>query len=193
VTARVPRKAGQPGLASVGVTQLGADWVTGPDGVPFRRGARVILLDEHDRVLMVRGHDVDDPGRHWWFTVGGGIDPGESEVGAAARELMEETGLTIDRAVLVGPVATRTATFDFARQTVRQDEWFFVGRIHDPAPVVTDGWTDVERAFMDEIRWWDLDDLAAVGEQVYPEGFVDLVRDLLMGWDGVVRRLPDGE
>lgn len=188
---RVPNRAASPGPDDVGVTQLGADWVAGPDGVPFRRGARLILLDERDCVLMVRGHDVDNPGRHWWFTVGGGIDPGESAVAAAARELTEETGLTIDPATLAGPVATRTAAFNFARQTVRQDEEFFLARIHEPGPVVTDGWTDVERLFVDEICWWDLDDLAAAGEQVYPEGFVDLVRGLLGGWDGAVRTLPD--
>jgi 8-oxo-dGTP pyrophosphatase MutT (NUDIX family) len=174
-----------------GPAQLGADWVPGPDGVPYRRGARVILLDERDRVLMARGHDVDNPTRTWWFTVGGGIDPQESSVEAAAREVEEETGLHVDAASFVGPVAARTAVFDFARQTVRQDEEYFLARIDAPGPVVTDGWTDVERQFMEEVRWWDLDDLAAVDEQVFPEGLVDLVRGLLGGWDGVVRRLLD--
>ena len=81
---------GAPGPVGVGVSQLGPAWVPGPDGVPFRRGARLVLLDRADRVLMVQGHDVDQPERHWWFTPGGGIDPGESSVEAAVRELREE-------------------------------------------------------------------------------------------------------
>jgi 8-oxo-dGTP pyrophosphatase MutT (NUDIX family) len=173
------------------VTQLGPDWVTGPDGVPYRRGARLILLDEADRVLMVRGPDVDNPSRSWWFTVGGGIEPGETGVCAAARELAEESGLVVDPASIVRPVATRMAVFDFARQTVRQDEEFFLARIEAAGPVVTDGWTEVERSFMDEIRWWRLDELAEVAEEVFPARFVPVVGDLLDGWDGVVRVLPD--
>lgn len=185
------RPSGEPGPAGVGVTQLGPDWVPGPDGVPFRRGARLVLLDGVDRVLMVRGHDVDEPTRHWWFTPGGGIDPGESAIDAVVRELREETGLEVAAADVVGPVATRSAAFDFHRQTVRQDEVFFVARIDEPGGLVTDGWTSVERSFMDELRWWDLDDLEAVEVEVFPADFVPLVRDLRRGWDGVVRRLPD--
>lgn len=190
MTARVPRKAA-PGPRGAGVTQLGPDWVEGPDGVPFRRGARLILLDAEGRVLMVRGHDVDNPSRSWWFTVGGGIDPGETGVAAAVRELAEETGLVVAVADVVGPVARRRAVFDFAARTVRQDEEFFVARLAEPGPIVTDGWTDVERAFMDEVRWWDLDALDQVAEEVFPDLFVPLVRELLAGWDGVVRELPD--
>ncbi len=184
-------RPGEPGPAGVGVSQLGPDWVEGPDGVPSRRGARLILLDAEDRVLMVRGHDVDDPGRSWWFTVGGGIEPGEAAVDAAVRELAEEAGLVVPAADVAGPVATRRAVFDFARRSVRQDEEFFLARIAEPGPLVTRGWTDVERAFMDEVRWWDLDALERVAVTVYPEGFVPLVRDLLDGWDGILRRLPD--
>lgn len=190
MTARVPRK-GEPGPGQVGVTQLGEDWVAGPDGVPFRRGARLILLDAADRLLMVRGHDVDNPSRAWWFTVGGGIDAGEAAVDAAARELREETGLVIDPAAIVGPVARRRAVFDFAARTVRQDEEFFLARIDEPGPLVTHGWTDVERSFMDELRWWDLDALEEVAEEVFPAELVPLVRLLLGGWDGVERCLPD--
>ncbi len=181
----------ESGPGGAGVTQLGPDWVPGPDGVPFRRGARLILLDRADRVLMVQGHDVDQPERHWWFTPGGGIDAGESSVDAAVRELLEETGLVLDPTDVVGPVATRSAVFDFRRQAVRQDEEFFLARIDEPGPMVTDGWTEVERAFMDELRWWELDALDLVDTQVYPEAFVPLVRELIGGWDGVVRRLPD--
>ena len=189
-SAAAPRAAA-PGPAGAGVTQLGPDWVPGPDGVLFRRGARLILLDEARRVLMMAGHDVDDPGRRWWFTPGGGIDAGESGVDAAVRELFEETGLRVIPDDVVGPVATRSAVFDFHRQAVRQDEEFFLARIDHPGPMVRDGWTEVERTFMDDLRWWDLAALEAVGIEVFPEGFVSLVRELLGGWDGVVRALPD--
>lgn len=182
-----PAETGEPAA----VAQLGADWVPGPDGVPFRRGARVLLLDDADRVLLVRGHDMDQPERSWWFTVGGGVDAGETARDAAARELLEETGLRLPPEQLVGPVAVRSAEFAFLRRTVRQDEEFFLARVEGGAPLSTDGWTDVERAFVDEIRWWDLDELDAVRTEVFPVELVALVRGLLGGWDGVVRRLAD--
>lgn len=172
-------------------TQLGPDWVVGEDGMPFRRGARVILLDERDRVLLVRGHDLDQPERSWWFTVGGGIDVGETPHEAAARELFEETGLRVDPDELVGPVLRRRAIFDFWRRTVRQDEEFFLARVDRPAAVTTAGWTEIERGFMDEVRWWSLDELERVEEEVFPAPLASVVRGLLGGWDGVTRVLPD--
>ncbi len=172
---------------------LGPDWVPGTDGLPFRRAARVILLDASDRVLLMRGHDVDVPSRTWWFTVGGGIDAGEDARSAAVRELREETGLELDVASLVGPVVTRSAVFDFFAVTCRQDEEIFLARLdghgtHEDS-LSRDGWTEVEQRILDELRWWRLDDLAGVTEEVFPEGLADLVRGLLAGWDGVTRHL----
>ena len=57
------------------------------NGAAPRRAVRVLLLDEADRVLLVRFHDGE---RSWWCTPGGGIEPGESAVEAARRELHEE-------------------------------------------------------------------------------------------------------
>lgn len=173
-------------------TQLGPDWVVGEDGVPFRRGARVIVLDEHDRLLMVKGHDLDQPERGWWFTVGGGIDPGETAAQAASRELREETGLVVPADELVGPVLRRTAVFDFFARTVRQDEEFFLARVEAPGETTTAGWTAIERQFMDDVRWWELDALERVEEEVFPGEIVDVVRGLLGGWDGTVRDLGEG-
>lgn len=169
--------------------QLGPDWVVGADGVPFRRGARVIVLDERDRLLMVKGHDLDQPDRSWWFTVGGGIEPGETAVQAAARELEEETGLVVPADELVGPVLRRTAVFDFFARTVRQDEEFFLTRVHAPAAPSTVGWTAMERTFMDDVRWWELDALERVEEEIFPAQIVEVVRTLLDGWDGRMRDL----
>ncbi len=171
---------------------LGPDWRLGADGRWWRRGARVLLLDEHDRLLMARGHDADQPERGWWFTVGGGIEDGEDPRAAAARELREETGLELPADVLVGPVAERSAIFDFYAMPVRQDEVFFLARVQAVGEFSTDGWTAIERDFMDELRWWPLDELAEVEDEVFPAVLPEVVRELLAGWDGTVRRLPDG-
>ena len=173
-------------------SRLGAEWVLGTDGLRFRRAARVILLDDSDRVLLLRGHDVDQPERGWWFTVGGGIDTGEDARAAAVREVREETGLVLEPAELVGPVFTRSAVFDFFAESCRQDEEIFLARVvvrADDAALSREGWTDLELDVLDELRWWELDALRLVTEEIFPEGLVDLVRGLLPRWDGVTRHL----
>lgn len=172
--------------------RLGPDWVRGADGVLFRRGARVVLVDPDDRVLLLRGHDVDQPERHWWFTVGGGIDPGEDARAAAVREAREEVGVVLDPGELVGPVFERSAVFDFYAEHCRQDETIFLARTpaFDAGALDRSGWTPIEHDTVDEVRWWDLDDLARVEIAVYPEGLADLLRPILRdGWDGRTRRL----
>jgi 8-oxo-dGTP pyrophosphatase MutT (NUDIX family) len=173
------------------MAELGPDWVPGPDGIPYRRAARVILLDEADRVLLVRGHDVDQPERSWWFTVGGGIDAGETSRQAAARELREETGISLPPDEMVGPVYTRQALFDFFARWCRQDEEFFLSRVDSATlPAFSrEEWTDVEADVLDEVRWWSVDDLEALDIEVFPAGLAGLVRSLLPGWDGVTRHL----
>ena len=187
------------------IHRLGPEWVVGPDGVRFRRAARVILLDARDRVLLLHGCDVDQRERSWWFTVGGGIDPGESSRDAAVRELFEETGIALDPSALVGPVYKRSAVFDFFRESCRQDEVFYLGwyggpvgagpvlegevQARDDAELSRDGWTQIEVDTIDELRWWDLEELAAVEEEIFPKLLPELVRALLRGWDGVTRDL----
>jgi 8-oxo-dGTP pyrophosphatase MutT (NUDIX family) len=190
VTQGSPRDAPD---ASAPPSRLGPDWVLGEDGLRSRCAARVILLDAADRLLLIRGHDADQPARGWWFTVGGGIDAGEDAPTAAVREVREETGLVLDPADLVGPVFTRSAIFDFFAESCRQHEEIFLARIPGDGlvdPVLRhDGWTELERDVLDEVRWWHLDALAQVTDDVFPEGLAELVRGLLSGWDGVTRRL----
>ncbi|MEV4216755.1 NUDIX hydrolase [Nonomuraea sp. NPDC049725] len=58
--------------------------------------AFTFVLDEADRTLLTH---VDRPGRGWEIP-GGHLDPGETPVQAAARELAEETGLRLDPGLL---------------------------------------------------------------------------------------------
>lgn len=60
--------------------------------VSARPAARVVCLDSDGRVLLMHWHDKVS-GMDVWEPPGGGIDPGETPLEAARRELEEETGL----------------------------------------------------------------------------------------------------
>ncbi|EIZ78218.1 hypothetical protein WSK_3193 [Novosphingobium sp. Rr 2-17] len=64
---------------------------------PDVTGVRVLALDDQGRVLLVR-HSYGSP---MWMPPGGGLRPNEDPLLAAARELVEETGLILRDARLV--------------------------------------------------------------------------------------------
>ncbi|MEZ0049586.1 8-oxo-dGTP pyrophosphatase MutT (NUDIX family) [Mycobacterium sp. MAA66] len=136
-----------------------------------RVSARVVLLDEDDRVLLFCGSDpAVASAPRWWFTIGGGVEPGESLPAAAVREIGEETGLSVGPGDLVGPVWRRDSVFEFNRAVIRSEEFFFVYRTSQFEPV-TSGHTSIERASIHGHRWCDtavIAALAAAGETVYP-------------------------
>jgi 8-oxo-dGTP pyrophosphatase MutT (NUDIX family) len=168
----------------VSTDPLGPEWGHGPDGLRTRSAARVVLLDDAGRVLLLRGSDPAAPGTDWWFTVGGGRGPGEDARVAAARELREETGLDVDPDVLEGPVWVRSAEFDFLGARCRQEEEFFVHRVGPGFAVDDAGWTDLERASVSGWRWWAPAELAVAGTAYYPGDLVRLVAELPATWTG---------
>lgn len=174
------------------MTELGPDWVPDAEGYPHREAARVVLFDPRGRILLARGHDAHQPERHWWFTIGGGLEVGETPRAAAVREMREETGIVLDPGRLVGPVLRRSAEFDFLNVTARQDEWFYLAHTLDTSLDAT-GWTELEREVIDDQRWWDLDDLeAGRGDvEVFPRDLVDRARAWRAGWDGRLAHLRE--
>ncbi len=140
-----------------------------------RRAARVLLLDGADRVLLFHGFDPARPElSSWWFTVGGGLDDGESVREAAVRELFEETGLAFPAASLDGPVHRELAEFSLAGTAYRQDNEFFVARVehHD---VVTDGFSALEKSLVLGHRWWTRSELRSTADTIYPACLADLL------------------
>jgi 8-oxo-dGTP pyrophosphatase MutT (NUDIX family) len=125
-----------------------------------------------DQARYARGHTV--------FSIGGAIDPGETLVDAAVREMREETGIVIQPTELGEPMAQEEAEFDRGSWRLVQDQTYFaLALTHDPSAITFDGLEPLERTSIDAAAWWTPDDLEADGTAAsarLPEIMRDAVR-----------------
>lgn len=152
--------------------------MTAPEPI-LRQAARVLLIDSRNRLLLFRGRDPGQPNLSpYWFTVGGGLDPGESPRQGALRETYEETGLSLTADDLVGPVWAEVAEFQFEGRNYRQSQVFFVARV-DTWQVDTSAFAAVEARSIDTHRWWSAAELEYTDEVYYPADLPAVLRRAL--------------
>ncbi|MEU6860816.1 NUDIX domain-containing protein [Glycomyces sp. NPDC046736] len=146
-----------------------------------RRCARVLLVDEADRVLLFYSRDYMGPGVEYYVTPGGGLDAGESLEEGAVREVFEETGLRLDPGEL-GPVVAETAGdwSDSPELVIHSEDVYFFARVPHFEPV-RDRLETVERAEFTAARWLGLDEVAACDARVFPAAISDLLKALVDG------------
>ncbi|MEV0197484.1 NUDIX domain-containing protein [Nonomuraea sp. NPDC050691] len=140
-----------------------------------RPTARVILADPADRVLMFRFVPPDPwPREPAWHLPGGGIEPGESAVQAASREIREETGLILQPRDLGEPVAVNAGQWSVHASHYYTVHTYFFARVST---------VEISGAGDDGLghRWWTATDLDATTERIFPPGLAALLKDLLQG------------
>jgi 8-oxo-dGTP pyrophosphatase MutT (NUDIX family) len=133
-----------------------------------------MLFDEASAILLVRFVVPRERGDFvFWALPGGEIEPGETEVEAAVREVWEELGLKLK---VAGPVYRDSN--QFLHQGEMQDNVDFLFRAEcgreEPRLI---GFTSDEREIMKEIRWWSAAEVEASEERIFPEGLAERMRE----------------
>ena len=127
--------------------------------VRHRTTGRVLPVNGRGEVLLLHGWDPARPEAPYWFSIGGAADHDESLAEAAAREMREETGLTVDPAALGDPVGHEVAEFDWGLWRLVQDQTYFAVRLDETDGLHFDDLEPLERGTIDEAAWWTPDAL----------------------------------
>ncbi len=148
-------------------------WQAGVMRIP-RQAARVAVLDPAGSVFLLR-YDNEEVGVHWAMP-GGGMDPGETPLQAAERELREETGWTdipLDGTLLC------LWEHDFTRAgvPVRQHEHIFLayGPHRDPAGDLA-AFHAADKIL--QSRWWSPEELSGDCEPLWPPQLPELLAEV---------------
>ena len=137
-----------------------------------RPAARVVLIDENDRVLYLHALE-SSTGKEFWVLPGGGLESQESFEEAAVREVREETGLEVDLGTCVW---TRHHIFEWQGKPHDQYEVFFVSRV-----VVSDISPPQPDDYVIGHEWWTHTRLKASKEKFAPRRIADLLSPILIG------------
>ena len=156
-----------------------------PDDLPLehRSAVRLVVLDDDGQVLLFHTRSPEYPELGtWWELPGGGIDPGESYVETAVRELFEETGLRITPAGVGPPTWSRVSTFKCRGFRRVQREVVTTVSVPGVAPAVdVAGQLDYELDAYLAARWWPVAELYTTAERFYPGRLAELMPDFLAG------------
>ncbi|WP_432825046.1 NUDIX hydrolase [Dactylosporangium sp. CA-092794] len=142
-----------------------------------RPAARIVCLDVDQRLLLLHWRDPSD-GSWLWEPPGGGIDPGETPLQAARRELVEETGLD--------PAAVLERCEDVERdqrwngKRLVGVEQFFLARFGAERPaLVRTGLLPDEQQSLHDHAWVDPAGLAGLPDRLEPPRLAEVVAALV--------------
>lgn len=140
----------------------------------------MVVLDGEGRVLLLKVHDPSGTEPPFWITPGGGIEAGEEAAEAAARELREESGLEVAPSALGHVVATSRGEWEFEGEPLYTESVHF--HVRTAAFAIDETrWSDEERRYVLEWRWWTPEEVERSDEIVFPPLLSALARRLHRG------------
>jgi 8-oxo-dGTP pyrophosphatase MutT (NUDIX family) len=134
-----------------------------------RTAARVIPVADDGSCLVLLERDPARPGEHYWGTVGGAVDPGETFAQAAVRELREETGVRVDVGALTGAVRRVVTDFSFDGVDYAGDSTCFAVRLPRDVAITFEHLEPLEVDNVLEARWMTPEEVARDGRVVWPD------------------------
>lgn len=157
--------------------------IAGAKDLVERDAVRLVLVDARGSVLLLHTRDLSNSAfGSAWELPGGGIEPGESFIAAARREIKEETGIEIDSAWIAPPTWRRDVLYAYRGEQRLQHESIAVAHLEHVAPAVS---TSLRVAFESEDhfehRWWLPQDIANSCELFFPRSLPVQLPRLLRG------------
>lgn len=154
--------------------------------IPTRNSVKILLLSPKNELLLMCADDPKTTAKdgtyngRFWFPLGGEIEPGESIMQAAIRELHEETGLQ-ENDVEFGPLVW-FGEFELVLSgtLTRLKQQFIVARTQQKS-VSTQNLTESEKQVIKELRWFSLEEISNHDEIIYPVVLKNYLPDILAG------------
>lgn len=140
-----------------------------------RSTARVLPVDREGRALLQLGRGLLGGDRRW-LTIGGGLEPGETLAEAAAREMREETGISVEPAALGRPLGTTVIRYTaFGVLPVTDYLTYFAVALDEAEPSLAHQ-SRLERLTIEAHEWLTADELERRPERLTDEELPRMIR-----------------
>lgn len=145
-----------------------------------RNSSRAIILNSKREIFLFKYYyGILREEKTVWITPGGKVEEGESFDEALEREVFEEVGLKLEGGQR--QICTRKELFvlKLGEHVMAHEKYFLVHA--DSWDLSFDRWTDNEKKFTKDWKWWSLSEIKESSEEFFSKEIVDVLNDVFEG------------